>query len=83
MDFFEIYKAKIEPLSERHPLMKMDDGAVVNNANHLSQLLKVIPTEPVVQPLGQLAIKEEAAGKVRVFAMVDVWTQSALKPLHD
>lgn len=35
-----------------------------------------------VQELGQLATKEEAAGKIRVFAMVDVWTQSALQPLH-
>lgn len=34
-------------------------------------------------PLGQLALKEEAAGKIRVFAMVDIWTQSVLKPLHD
>lgn len=34
-------------------------------------------------PTGQLAFKEEAAGKLRVFAMVDVWTQSVLKPLHD
>jgi len=25
----------------------------------------------------------EAAGKIRVFAMVDILTQSALKPLHD
>lgn len=33
--------------------------------------------------LGQLAFKEEAAGKLRIFAMVDVWTQSILKPLHD
>jgi hypothetical protein len=33
--------------------------------------------------VGQLALKEEAAGKVRVFAMVDVWTQSILKPMHD
>jgi hypothetical protein len=32
---------------------------------------------------GQLSIKEEAAGKVRVFALVDIWTQSVLKPLHD
>lgn len=32
--------------------------------------------------LGQLAIKEEAAGKLRVFALVDVWTQNALYPLH-
>jgi hypothetical protein len=33
--------------------------------------------------MGQLAIKEEAAGKLRVFALVDVWTQSCLKPLHE
>jgi hypothetical protein len=32
---------------------------------------------------GRLATKLEAAGKVRVFAMVDYWTQVALKPLHD
>jgi hypothetical protein len=32
--------------------------------------------------VGQLSRKEEAAGKVRVFAMVDIWTQSLLKPLH-
>jgi hypothetical protein len=31
---------------------------------------------------GRLAQKAEAAGKIRVFAMVDVWTQSLLKPLH-
>jgi len=32
--------------------------------------------------VGQLSRKLEAAGKVRVFAMVDIWTQSLLKPLH-
>jgi hypothetical protein len=32
--------------------------------------------------LGKLAFKQEAAGKVRVFALVDIWTQSLLKPLH-
>nr|QHD64814.1 RdRp [Erysiphe necator associated mitovirus 3] len=32
---------------------------------------------------GQFAIKEEAAGKVRVFALVDSVTQSVLKPLHE
>jgi hypothetical protein len=34
-------------------------------------------------PLGQLATKAEAAGKLRVFAIVDSWTQSLLRPLHD
>jgi hypothetical protein len=33
-------------------------------------------------PVGQLQTKEEAAGKVRVFAMVDVWTQSVMSPIH-
>ena len=31
---------------------------------------------------GKLAIKEEAAGKRRVFAMTDIWTQTVLKPLE-
>jgi len=33
--------------------------------------------------IGRLSVKVEPAGKLRVFAMVDVWTQSILKPLHD
>lgn len=33
-------------------------------------------------PVGRLEYKNEAAGKVRVFAMVDFWTQTALKGLH-
>lgn len=34
------------------------------------------------QILGKLGTKEEAAGKVRVFAMVDPFTQWILRPLH-
>jgi len=33
-------------------------------------------------PLGKLSFKEEAAGKLRVFAMVDIITQSLFYPLH-
>lgn len=32
--------------------------------------------------LGKLSFKEEAAGKLRVFAIADIWTQSLFKPLH-
>lgn len=32
--------------------------------------------------VGRLGFKEEAAGKVRVFAMADAWTQWSLEPLH-
>lgn len=41
--------------------------------------------EPLVKPLpylGKLGLKQEAAGKIRVFAMVDAWTQWLLYPLH-
>jgi hypothetical protein len=33
--------------------------------------------------LSQFAIKEEAAGKIRVFALIDSISQSVLRPLHD
>jgi hypothetical protein len=36
----------------------------------------------MVSPFGQFAIKEESAGKLRVFALVDTVTQSLMKPLH-
>jgi len=45
------------------------------------ELLNIFPS--VMGRLGQLSLKHEAAGKVRVFAMVDIWTQSVLKPVHD
>nr|WAY16590.1 putative RNA-dependent RNA polymerase [Rhizoctonia solani mitovirus 113] len=37
----------------------------------------------LLRGLGKLGTKEEAAGKVRLFAMVDAWTQWALYPLHE
>lgn len=33
------------------------------------------PNDPPARDLGKLALKHEAAGKVRVFAMVDAFTQ--------
>lgn len=38
--------------------------------------------DPEFNYTGKLSIKSEAAGKERVFAMVDFWTQQALKPIH-
>jgi hypothetical protein len=34
------------------------------------------------QRVGKIGLKQEAAGKMRVFAMVDPITQWALQPLH-
>lgn len=33
--------------------------------------------------LGKLSKKLEPAGKIRIFAIADVWTQTLLKPLHE
>lgn len=54
--------------------------------------IKDIPTDspyshsiianPEGQYIGKLSIKEEAAGKLRVFAMTDIWTQMCLKPIE-
>lgn len=33
-------------------------------------------------PIGKVGLKREAAGKVRVFAMVECWTQWLLHPIH-
>jgi len=42
----------------------------------------LVPKETDLYYLGRLAYKEEP-GKVRVFAMVDVWTQWVLNSLHE
>jgi len=39
-------------------------------------------THDISKPIGQIAVKEEAAGKLRLFALCDSWTQSLLYPLH-
>lgn len=49
--------------------------------NTLYDFFCSIPTTPV-SISGYLCTKDEPAGKVRVFAMVDIWTQNILKPLH-
>jgi len=47
-------------------------------------LITKVRDYPVISTyLGKLSTKSEAAGKVRIFAMVDPWTQWALSPLHN
>jgi hypothetical protein len=51
----------------------------------LFYLRRILSFRPRVSKLGvtaRLSRLEEAAGKVRVVAIVDFWTQMALKPLH-
>lgn len=53
----------------------------------MKNISKVCSSLPLLFPfksgaLGRLGLKVEAAGKIRVFAMVDCWTQWLMKPLH-
>jgi hypothetical protein len=55
----------------------LHDGLLANDAR-----MSVVRSAFTGHAIGKLSIKHEAAGKERVFAMVDIWTQSVLKPLH-
>jgi len=48
-----------------------------------SRSLRQVRAATCTPILGRLSLKYEPAGKIRVFAIVDVFTQSALKPVHD
>jgi len=60
-----------------------DEGKVCRAAiaKHSSTRIRKSATQTPI--LGRLSLKYEPAGKIRVFAIVDLFTQSALKPLHD
>ena len=67
-------------LLKLNPFLKWTDSQLVS-MDHSDN--RTVGTGLTLAPIGQLSTKKEAAGKIRVFAMVDIWTQSALKPLHD
>lgn len=49
----------------------------------LSPEAKAFVDKGGINELGKLGLKDEPAGKIRVFAMVDPFTQWLMKPLHD
>jgi hypothetical protein len=51
-------------------------------AQGLIPMLTPLGQELLKSPAGKLSLKEEPAGKVRVFAMVTAWDQAVLQPLH-
>lgn len=57
-----------------------DPIARINLARSITSTFKFV--NPFDGFSGKIGIKEEAAGKMRVFAMVDPWTQLAMAPLH-
>jgi len=69
---WEFFKVFLEKLPFNNPVRKAFEASAA-----CSDGFKGLPS------LGKLGIKEEAAGKVRVFAMVDAWTQWLLLPVHE
>ena len=72
---------------ERFQFPKIKFGlTIVQNIMNLSASQFIPGSDKlIITPLpylGKLGTKEEAAGKVRVFAMVDAWTQWILYPMH-
>lgn len=59
------------------------NGVKIEDLYSTDEIKENITSSPDELKLGKLCLKQEAAGKVRVFAMVDAWTQSLLATLHD
>lgn len=81
-----LYNSRIwEPFGDLHAkLAGPREGAdrYWNFVKRIEGLALSAPSTLTPGPIGRLGIKQEAAGKVRVFAMVDCWTQWLMKPLH-
>lgn len=81
-------KVFLEPVSSKlRFLVPLDYVYRDDIEKHLSEDVRSKPyhryrLSAVVSYLGKLGFKPEPAGKVRVFAMVDCWTQWLLFPLH-
>jgi len=63
-------------------LNNLNEGAVKKSKDEFVGNPVIEFARPFRPVLGKLSLKAEAAGKVRVFAMVDCWTQWLMKPLH-
>lgn len=57
-------------------------GTYLDESFNLTLNMCRLITSPGEDKIGKLGFKVEAAGKLRVFAMVDQWTQWAMAPLH-
>jgi hypothetical protein len=70
----------MEPLlrfiKRKDPLWRGCDSNSLFTMDHLTHLVQYVRG-------GKLAVKLEAAGKVRVFAILDYFTQYALRPIHE
>lgn len=93
-DLFPILRSFLTKWAKRdgqkfHPMMERIGWAASNewhfqdSKEMIKEGLSVKRGEFGVHGLAKLGFKIEAAGKIRVFAMVDAFTQWVMKPIHD
>lgn len=82
LDALSLLNGPAEVLKAFHVL---SDSFGSSLSSLLEEEIKVVSRWNVSCPLllGKLSKKMEPAGKIRVFAIVDIWTQSVLEPLHE
>jgi hypothetical protein len=76
-NIFEYLKVVGSVWNTKQFLERLNDGLEI-----VKRIDNVYPKCSMQNPFGQFAIKKEAAGKIRVFALVDSITQSVMKPIH-
>lgn len=77
--FYEVLDSLKSPGFEPLNYVKSFDAKISTLIEQLDKNLKELPTRGI---LGRLGCKPEPSGKVRVFAMVDWWTQCFMGPIH-
>ncbi|CEZ26298.1 RNA dependent RNA polymerase [Botrytis cinerea mitovirus 3] len=77
------YLASIKALGWNTMWFNSKLNEMIELGDRLNQVGSLKTKKSLSGQFGQFSLKEEAAGKLRIFAIVDSITQSLLSPLHD
>jgi hypothetical protein len=82
-ELWEVFKDLSKTLGLSHLIPRVEALSLVTSiwVSKYPYLTRLLPAH--FASLGKLGVKDEAAGKKRVFAISDYWTQAVCKPLHD
>jgi hypothetical protein len=75
LNYILYFNELLEVVGPRYPGKIPDFGTILMNMMTYGSKLLIGPLRPKSGVLGKLGLKQEAAGKMRVFAMLDPWTQ--------
>jgi hypothetical protein len=75
LKYISYFNELLKVIGPRNPGVFPDFGTILMNTMTYGSKLLIGPLRPKSGVLGKLGLKQEAAGKMRVFAMLDPWTQ--------